>query len=132
MADDDRRERVTGIGGVFFKAADPAALQAWYVEHLGLPSDPDGALVLRWRELEPDRPAETVFAPFPETTRYFEPSGQPFMVDFRVADLDRILDQLRADGCTVVGGPEDSVAGRFGWVLDAEGNKVELWEPPST
>lgn len=123
------RERVTGIGGVFFKAQDPASLQAWYVEHLGVPVSDDGTVVLEWRELDPDRPASTVFAPFASDTAYFAPSTQPYMFNFRVVDMDRMLAQLRSDGCQVVGGPDDTDFGRFAWILDPEGNKIELWEP---
>jgi len=129
-ARDSGRQRVTGIGGVFFKADDPAALLAWYREHLGVPIGDDGFAVFRWRESDPERAAATVFAPFPRDTDYFAPSQRPFMVNLRVVDLDRMLDQLRAEGCQVVGDVMAGEEGRFGWVLDPEGNKIELWEPP--
>lgn len=122
------RQRVTGIGGVFWKAADPAALQRWYVETLGLPLDAGGAMVLSWRDTN-GGPGSTVVAPFPVDTTYFEPANVPYMLNFRVADLDAMLEQLRADGVTVVDGVHEMEFGRFGWVLDPEGNKIELWEP---
>ena len=126
----EARQRVTGIGGVFFKAADPVGLLAWYREHLGAPIGDDGFAVFQWRELEPDRPAATVFAPFAADTDYFAPSERPFMINLRVVDLERMLAQLRAEGCQVVGDVMAGDEGRFGWVLDPEGNKIELWEPP--
>ncbi|MGZ6311899.1 MAG: VOC family protein [Candidatus Limnocylindrales bacterium] len=125
------RQRVTGIGGIFFKSPDPEGLRAWYAEHLGVPGDPDGYLVFHWRELEPERPAETVFATFPADTDYIGPSEQPFMINLRVVDLDLMLAQLRAEGCQVLGEAQGDDTGRFGWVLDPDGNKIELWEPPA-
>jgi catechol 2,3-dioxygenase-like lactoylglutathione lyase family enzyme len=122
------RQRVTGIGGVFWKAQDPAGLTAWYVERLGVPLDSTGAAVLQWRD-GAGAPASTVVAPFPADTSYFAPSSSPFMIDFRVADLDSMLDQLRREGCHVIDRVEEMEFGRFGWVMDPEGNKIELWEP---
>jgi predicted enzyme related to lactoylglutathione lyase len=123
-----QRQRVTGIGGVFWKAADPGALQDWYVERLGVPLDKTGVAVLGWRQAD-GSPASTVVGPFPADTTYFAPSDAPFMLNFRVSDLDAMLAQLRADGCTVLDQIEEMEFGRFGWVVDPEGNKVELWEP---
>jgi catechol 2,3-dioxygenase-like lactoylglutathione lyase family enzyme len=124
-------EQVTGIGGVFFKAHDPRALSAWYREKLGVPVREGGEWALfEWRERQdPDRVGHTVWSLFPADTRYFAPSEAAFMVNFRVRDLDRMLAQLRALGVTVesVGAPEFN--GRFAWVMDPEGNKIELWEP---
>ncbi len=95
-------KRVTGIGGVFFKARDPDELKAWYVRHLGLPLRPDGGVMFEWREAEePDRQVATVWAPFPRDTDYFEPSQSPFMINYRVADLDGLLAQLRREGVEV-------------------------------
>ncbi len=122
------RQRVRGIGGVFWKATDPAALQAWYVERLGLPLDHTGVTVLQWRDTD-GSPGSTVVAPFPADTTYFAPSDAPFMFNFRVADLDAMLEQLRGDGCLVLDRIEEMEFGRFGWVIDPEGNKIELWEP---
>ena len=122
------RERVTGIGGVFWKAADPDALRDWYVERLGLPLDETGVIVVPWKGAD-GTPGSTVVAPFPAETTYFAPSEAPYMINLRVADLDAMLVQLRAEGCTVLDRVEEMEFGRFGWVLDPEGNKIELWEP---
>jgi catechol 2,3-dioxygenase-like lactoylglutathione lyase family enzyme len=124
-------ERVTGIGGIFFKAEDPKKLQAWYQEHLGVQPDPDGYVGFKWLEKDPPgREAVTIWSPFPKDTRYYQPSQAPFMINYRVKDLDAMLAQLRAQGIQTVGEPENSEFGRFAWVMDPEGNKIELWEPP--
>ena len=121
--------RVTGIGGVFFKARDREALLAWYREHLGIESDEYG-FAFDWRDTGgPDRPGYTVWGPFKHDTTYFEPSTAPFMINFRVDDLDALLAKLRAAGVDVDDRVEDHRYGRFGWVMDPEGNKIELWEP---
>lgn len=124
--------RITGIGGIFFKAQDPEALKRWYVERLGVPTDQDGYVTFSWREHEdPAREGATLWSPFPRETRYFEGTDAPFMVNFRVSDLSAILAQLRKDGVRVEENIEESEYGRFGWFYDPEGNKVELWEPPA-
>ncbi len=120
--------RVTGIGGIFFKAKDPKALAEWYKTHLGLPIEPWGGAVLRWADDSAN--GSTVWSPFPDTTDYFAPSTAPFLINFRVRDLDALLATLRAEGCAVLDRREASEFGRFGWVIDPEGNKVELWQPP--
>jgi catechol 2,3-dioxygenase-like lactoylglutathione lyase family enzyme len=123
-------ERVTGIGGIFFKARNPANLIAWYREHLGIEAQ-DGFFSFPWRELnEPQRLARTVWAPFPEDTSYFQPGQASFMINYRVANLDRLLDQLRSAGVAIDGRTEDE-NGRFAWILDPDGNRIELWEPPA-
>lgn len=122
--------RVTGIGGVFFKAEDPEALTAWYREHLGLDTGSGRSVVFEWREAaDPERLAYTVWGPFPTTTRYFQPSTAPFMINYRVEDLDALLEVLRAEGVEVEGSVEEFDYGRFAWILDPEGNRIELWEP---
>lgn len=124
-------ERVRGIGGLFFKARDPAALGAWYRDHLGVDVQDWGGASFVWKDLEgPGSPASTVWSPFKADTTYFAPSTSSFMVNFRVADLHKMLAQLRAGGCQVDDKVEESEYGKFGWVVDPEGNKVELWEPP--
>lgn len=123
-------QRVKGIGGVFFKARDKQALAAWYRDHLGVPLEDWGGAVFRWRELDPDGDAATVWSPFAADTSYFAPSTAPFMINFRVDDLDAMLAQLRAAGAQVGDKLEESELGRFGWVVDPEGNKLELWQPP--
>lgn len=124
-------ERVTGIGGVFFKARDPKALSAWYQEKLGIALQQGGAFSLfRWREQEDStRIGTTVWSLFPSDTKYFSPSSASFMVNYRVRDLDRMLAQLRALGVRVEGKVVEDFNGKFAWVIDPEGNKIELWEP---
>ncbi|MBQ0960121.1 VOC family protein [Ideonella sp. 4Y11] len=122
--------RVTGIGGIFFKARDPQALGAWYRTHLGLAVDDWGGVAFRWADDSPAGSGTTIWTPFKHDTRYFEPSTAAFMVNFRVEDLQGLLAALRADGCEVMDKVEESEYGKFGWVMDPEGNKVELWQPP--
>lgn len=117
--------RATGIGGTFFRAVDPEALQAWYCEHLGIEPDPDGAVVLHWKE-HPS--GSTVWAPFREDTDYW-PAGQQSMVNFRVDDLDAVLERLRDAGVEVIDTGHEIFNGRFAWATDPEGNRFELWEP---
>lgn len=124
--------RVTGIGGIFFKARDADALRAWYRTHLGLDIQPWGGVAFRWREAEmPDREGVTVWTIFPAASDYFGPSETRFMINYRVVDLAKVLAELRAEGCRVEERVEESEFGKFGWVVDPEGNRVELWEPPS-
>lgn len=123
-------ERVRGIGGVFLKAREPAGLAAWYRDRLGVVLEDWGGARFSWREHDPRGEACTVFSFFAQDSPYFAPSPAPFMLNFRVDDLDAMLAQLRAAGEKVDDRVEDSEFGRFGWVLDPEGNKVELWQPP--
>jgi predicted enzyme related to lactoylglutathione lyase len=124
-------ERVTGIGGVFFKARDPKALLEWYGTHLGMVREPDftGA-VFRWgTEKDTGSLGSTTWAIFPSDTTYFGPPDARGMVNYRVKDLDRMLEQLRSAGVDVDPRVEDSEFGRFGWAVDGEGNRFELWQP---
>lgn len=124
-------KRVTGIGGIFFKARDPQALAAWYREHLGFEILDWGGAAFRW--VGPDNPqgiGTTIWSPFPADSEYFAPSQAPFMINLRVADLHGLLAALRAEGCTVDDKVDESEFGKFGWVMDPEGNRLELWEPP--
>jgi predicted enzyme related to lactoylglutathione lyase len=115
-------ERVLGIGGHFLRSADPAALSAWYRDSLGLDADENG----EWRQ----EPGPTVFATFESDTAYFGSRTQQAMLNFRVRDLDAMLAQLRTNGADIADEPQDMEGvGRFGWVTDPEGNRVELWEP---
>lgn len=124
-------QRVTGLGGVFIKAADPEAMYAWYEKHLGIARRDDSVVVFEWRQAEePEKKGQTIFAWFPEDTSYFDPSRSNCMLNFRVADLDAVVGALKAEGVTVDENHEDSEYGRFAWVMDPEGNRVELWEPP--
>ncbi len=125
-------ERVTGIGGIFFKARDPKQMMDWYRKHLGIPASGDAEThaLFEWREAqEPSRVGSTVWALFPQDTRYFEPGASPFMVNYRVADLDGLLERLRAENVEVDGRLEEYEYGRFAWITDPEGNRIELWEP---
>lgn len=119
-------EKVLGIGGVFFKAKDPKALASWYREHLGVPVEQDQT----YGALESTGAGEqTVWSTFPQDTGYFGSGPSPFMVNYRVRDLDAMLSQLRAAGAEVDEKTEDHEYGRFGWATDPEGNRMELWEP---
>jgi predicted enzyme related to lactoylglutathione lyase len=124
-------KRVTGIGGVFFKAKDPKALGDWYRKHLGMNVEDWGGVSFKW--VTPDNPSgvgSTIWSPFKSDTTYFSPSHASFMVNFRVPDLHALLAVLRAEGCHVDSKVEESEFGKFGWVMDPEGNRVELWQPP--
>lgn len=124
---DRPRERVTGIGGVFFCARDPDLLRRWYTEHLGIEIDPSyGGTSFRASDGE-----STVWCPFSEDTTYFGPAEQRWMVNYRVRDLDAMLTQLREGGVDVAPDVEESEFGRFGWAYDPEGHRFELWEPPA-
>lgn len=125
-------KRVTGIGGIFFKARDPESLRAWYRTHLGLALESWGGMAFRWAG--PDNPGgegSTVWSLFKEDSNYFAPSTQPFMINYRVADLHALIKALREEGCQVDDKVEESEYGKFGWVMDPEGNRIELWEPPA-
>ena len=125
-------KRVTGIGGIFFKAKDPAALREWYRIHLGIDVQDWGGTAFRWTDAEGNPTGgTTVWNIGASDNDYYAPSTAPFMVNYRVADLEALLAALRAEGCNVIDKTDDSDYGKFGWVLDPEGNKVELWEPPA-
>ena len=119
-------ERVTGIGGIFFKARDPVALQEWYRKHLGIDVQTWGGAAFE------GHPGETAWAIFPATADSFAPSAAPFMINYRVADLTALLAALRSEGCTVDDRMDSCEQGRFGWVMDPEGNRIELWQPAAT
>lgn len=122
--------KVTGIGGVFFKSrSDSAALAAWYQTHLGLPLETWGGAVLRWPDDTADDQGLTVWTVAEKDSQWFSPSDSAFMINYRVDDLDALLDQLRVADVPVLKGPESHENGKFAWIMDPEGNKVELWEP---
>lgn len=125
----DKKEikRVTGIGGFFFKCDDPNTIKQWYRERLGIPVG-DYGWSFTWKD-EEGNDGLTQWSPFAANTRYFEPSEKQFMMNFRVENLVGLLEALKAEGVTVVGEMEEYDYGKFGWVLDPEGNKIELWEP---
>lgn len=121
--------RVTGIGGIFFKSADPRGATEWYMKHLGMPTGPGGCQ-FTWRHpSEPDAERLTVWAPFPDTTTYFDPSPSAFMINYIVDDLDALLAKLSAAGVRIDPKRDDHEYGRFAWIFDPDGNKIELWQP---
>jgi len=123
-------KRVTGIGGIFFKTRDPEGTKRWYERHLGINLDPTYGTSFEWRHVDdPETKGFTAWSPFPADTTYFEPSRKEFMVNYRVADLERLIAVLREEGVEVVGEIHTFEYGKFAHVLDPEGNKVELWEP---
>lgn len=118
-------ERVTGVGGVFIRSKDPDALAGWYREALGVDTYSEAAGAVWWQEAGP-----TVWSGFPADTDYFGRREQGFMINLRVRDLDAMLAQLRAHGATVIDDQQDYEGiGRFGWVEDPDGNRIELWQP---
>ncbi len=123
-------KRVTGIGGIFFKVPDPDKLRSWYRDHLGIESEAPGGCAFEWREADqPEQTGQTVWSVFPNDTKYFDPSSAPFMINYRVENLDLLLAQLRSEGVEVDEKIEEYEYGRFAWLMDPEGNKIELWEP---
>ena len=125
-------KRVTGIGGIFFKAKDPAALQAWYQRHLGIDVQAWGGTAFSWADADGKPAGETtVWSIGAQESDQFAPSTASFMINYRVEDLLGLVAALRAEGCDVLDKIDDSEYGKFAWVIDPEGNKVELWQPPS-
>ena len=123
--------RVVGLGGVFIKARDPKLLRDWYRRHLGLNiNEQYGGCELPLND-PPQAGAYSVFSVFGEDSKYFDPSPKSFMLNFRVADLSSVLAALRAEGCAVDDKEERTEYGNFGWVMDPEGHRIELWEPPA-
>lgn len=121
------KKRVTGIGGIFFKTKDPKAVKDWYRDHLGLNIDQWGSTF--WWKNKEGEDCSTQWSPFKEDTDYFEPSKKEFMMNFRVENLDELLETLKAEGVHVINKKESLEEGKFGWIIDLEGNKIELWEP---
>jgi len=124
---DEVAGHVTGVGGIFFKAKDPKALAAWYRDMLGLPLEAWGGAMLRYDA--PKHPPVTTWSAFPATTTYFAPSSGDFMINYAVDDMDALVARLHAKGVEVLKRDDSDANGRFAWLLDPEGNKVELWEP---
>jgi catechol 2,3-dioxygenase-like lactoylglutathione lyase family enzyme len=125
-----RPGRVTGLGGVFFKARDPRALAAWYAEHLGFPIEDWGGAIFRHAD-EPRADAYSNWSPFAADTEYFAPSPHAFMLNLRVDDVEALVARLRAAGVRVLDRGEDGEFGRFRYALDPEDHLLELWEPPA-
>jgi catechol 2,3-dioxygenase-like lactoylglutathione lyase family enzyme len=123
-------KRVIGLGGIFFKSKDPVALRDWYEKHLGIVSEEWGTQFFPKALEEAKLDAYQVWSPFRETTTYLEPSEKPYMINFIVDDLFTLLDALRTEGVHVFDMTEDTEFGKFGWILDPDGTKIELWQPP--
>ena len=124
-------QRVTGVGGVFFKSKDPKQLAEWYRKHLGMNVEAWGGVIFRWRtDANPSGTGSTTWSPFADSSEYFAPSGARFMINYRVEDLHALLAVLRSEGCDVDEKIEESEYGKFGWVMDPDGNRLELWQPP--
>ena len=121
------KKRVTGLGGFFFKTKDPDNTKQWYKKHLGLPVDDYGCSF--WWKDNKGNDCSTQWSPFKEDTKYFQPSEKQFMMNFRVENFHELIATLKEEGVTVVGEIEEYDYGKFGWILDPEGNKIELWEP---
>ena len=122
--------RVTGIGGVFFKStSDHKRLAAWYRDNLGLALEAWGGAILKWPEDKAEDRGLTVWHVAEKNSELFNPSTSSFMINYRVDDLDELLSQLRRDGIAIVKGPEAHENGHFAWILDPDGNKIELWQP---
>lgn len=126
--DNPKMKKVTGIGGIFFKCKDPKKMKEWYKTHLGLNTNDYGAN-FEWREAsDSTKKGSTQWSPFAETTKYFEPSTKDFMINYRVADLEALVEELKKEGVTIVDKVETYDYGKFVHIIDMEGNKIELWE----
>jgi predicted enzyme related to lactoylglutathione lyase len=124
-------KRVTGIGGIFFKGSNVEELNKWYKNHLGIAINEYGTGDFEWRDKEnPEIIGQTVWSIFAQDTTYFDPGNQSFMINYRVENLEELLKILREEGVKVEDKVEEADYGKFGWIYDPDGNKIELWEPP--
>ena len=121
------KKRVTGIGGLFFKTKNPKASRDWYKKHLGFNTDDYGCTF--WWKDKGGKDCTTQWSPFANDTKYFEPSKKDFMFNYRVENLKELLEELKQKGVTVLDKVEEYDYGKFGWIIDLDGNKIELWEP---
>jgi len=122
--------KITGIGGVFFKSkGDHAALAAWYQKHLGMPLEDFGGAILKWPDDKAADQGQTVWHVAGKDSKWFSPSNSLFMINYRVDNLDELLEHLRAGGVAVIQGPDADDNGKFAWIMDPDENKIELWEP---
>lgn len=118
--------KIIGLGGIFFQSSNPEKLHAWYKDVLGLHSESWGAIF----PFQENEPGYQVWSVFPKDAKYYAPSTSPFMVNLRVDDLDAFLEEIKKKNVTLVGDPDSGEFGKFAWILDPDGNKLELWEPP--
>jgi len=126
---EQKKKKVTGIGGVFFKSKDPATLKEWYSAQLGIDTDAHGATFKFRQFAEPEKSGYLQWTPFKEDTTYFTPSPKPYMINYRVADLEWLVGELKKAGVTICDEIETFDYGKFVHIMDPEGNKIELWEP---
>ena len=123
-------KKVTGLGGIFFKSKDPQKTREWYKAHLGIESESWGAQ-FKWRDIDnPNSEGQSVWCPFKEDTTYFEPSEKPFMINYIVDNLVELIKALKNEGIALIGEMAHDEYGKFAWIMDPDGNKLELWEPP--
>ena len=126
----EQRGRILGIGGVFFKSANRNEMREWYLKHLGM-ADKGGGVMFPWRERDdPKKEHVTVWTIFPSSTDYLDPSHAPFMINYIVDDLDALLNRMKEEGVKIDPKRMDEAYGRFAWIYDFDGNKIELWQPP--
>ncbi|MBO9204454.1 MULTISPECIES: VOC family protein [Niastella] len=123
-----KKGKVTGIGGIFFKCQDPGKMKEWYKTHLGIDTNEYGAK-FDWKQEDPAKEGYTLWSPFPDTTKYLEPSSKDFMINFRVENMETLVADLKNEGVTVLDDIAAYEYGKFVHILDLEGNKLELWEP---
>jgi predicted enzyme related to lactoylglutathione lyase len=121
--------RVTGVGGIFLRSKDPKALSAWYAKHLGIKLADYGGATFLWSDEVPPTTGMTIWSTFPPDTKYFGPGPQPYMVNYRVDDLDALLAQLADANVPIDPDRQDYPYGRFAWITDPDGNRLELWQP---
>lgn len=129
MSSNDKKGRVTGIGGIFFKTKDPEKMREWYSQHLGLVTNEYGSLFEFREGSDPESIGYLQWSPFSEGTKYFEPSEKEFMINYRVKNIEALVEELKKSGVTVVDSIETYEYGKFVHIMDLEGNKIELWEP---
>ncbi len=122
-------KKVTGIGGIFFKCKDPGKMTEWYQKNLGLETNPYGATFEWYEGTDSTKKAQTQWTPFAENTKYFEPSSKDFMINYRVDNLEALVAELKKNDVTILDTIETFDYGKFVHILDAEGNKIQLWEP---
>ncbi len=125
-------KKVTGVGGIFFKCKDPDNMKKWYKTHLGLDTDEYGTSFEWFQGADATKKGHTQWSPFPDNTTYFEPSQKDFMINYRVEDIEGLVKELKKEGVNIVDEIEYFEYGKFVHILDAEGNKIELWEPNDT